>query len=493
MSIVIKHLEKFISYTKKSDTKKYYFPETTSIEKNIKINDLIKKDKEQLSILGEFLLFLIAISSKINTWIDKIDEMDSETVSKYEVFLEKFFYITDTETPQHKDSIHCTRESRYFRKSNLNYNTDDYNSEFSNRASSRINGEIEREKFQRLVNEVEKDKNMYMEKLNDSNREIEILKESNKQNLLNIEDLLKEICKASEFKRLYEQKEHELNDMKNAKELQILSLKEDKSKLMENLENTKDKVIQMSYVQTENEKLKIKLKELSLLKDKNTENTTLLSTIESKERIIDTLAEENQSLLGKLEKFEEDLSNEKKKNMQITKEHENLIFNFNSLNNDFIRIKKFLDRKSIKLEEEEKLILDDIYSNEHNNEAKDGRISHYKKTVRSNIGNISEKGNALLTEISDEDNLSMNDNNDIIPSSKKANKKGNNKKIEEFNDKFSFEESDDERNKGITLNNVIGDRISAFKNNFVREKKDPNNFMSSGSFILTNKKGNSVI
>jgi hypothetical protein len=318
-------MQKFISYSIVHDSKKTYFPETTNIEKRIKINDLIKRSSEQLEILGEFLLFLIAISSKINTWIDKIDEMDSETITKYELFLEKFFYLSDNETP-------CPRDTRYtsnFRKSIQNFGMDEYSSElFSKRSSGAgmpATSDSEREKFQRLVNEAEKEKNAYMERLNDAQREIEILNETNKLNLSKIEDLMTEMLKASEHKRLLELKEQEYAEMKKSKDSQIKSLKEDKDKLLENLENTKDRVAQLSIVQSENEKLKNKLKELSILKDKNAENTTLLTTIESKDRIIDALSKENSTLLSKLEKCEEDFSAEKKKNLVLSKDYKNLV------------------------------------------------------------------------------------------------------------------------------------------------------------------------
>lgn len=101
ISLLLKHLQKFVNFTKLNDTNKTYYPELTSIEKAININELLKANKTQLLILGDFLLFLIAISSKINTWIDKIDEMDSDIVYKYEIFLEKYFYLTEVQqTPE---------------------------------------------------------------------------------------------------------------------------------------------------------------------------------------------------------------------------------------------------------------------------------------------------------------------------------------------------------------------------------------------------------
>jgi len=499
ISTIIKHLQKFISYTILNDNKKTYFPESTSVEKKINITNLIKNDSEQLIIIGEFLLFLIAISSKINTWIDKIDEMDSEIISKYEFFLEKFFYLSEPETPYPKEnSIGSSRESRStstFRKSIQGFTLEDYNSESYNKRVNTLNQiDYEREKYQKIINELEKDKNTNLEKLNDANREIEILKESNKQNFGKIEDLMTELLKSAEIKRIYEMKEQEYNESVRSKDSIILNLSEDKNKLLENLEIAKDKAIQMSFVLNENEKLKHKLKEFSILKDKNTENTTLLSTLESKERIIDTLSKENQSLLSKLDKIEEELTSEKKKNLFLYKEHENLIQNFNMLNEDYKRIKKFLDRKSIKIEEEINLNLDEIYSNETNmNERK----SHYKKTVRPNTGTLSETPNALITELSeedendlDEDKKNSNNCNDNIQKSKKLKKKI---ESQNFNEKFSFEGSDDEsknENAGITLNSLIGDRISVANNNYLRIKKEPNNFMSVGSFNFLSKKSN---
>lgn len=508
MSTIIKHLQKYISYSIVHDSKKTYFPETTNIEKQIKINDLIKRNPEQLETIGEFLLFLIAMSSKINTWIDKIDEMDSETVTKYELFLEKFFYLSEaSETPHPRE----TRYTLNFRKSIQNYAMEDYNSElFSKRSSNAIGVQsdfaLEREKFQRLIHEAEKEKNVYMEKLNDALREIEILKDSNKQNLNKIEDLMSEIIKASEHKRLFELKEQEFVETKKTKDSQIKSIKNDKEKLLESLENMKDKLMQLSLVQSENEKLKIKLKEFSLFKDKNTENTTLLNTIESKDRIIDALSKENSGLLSKLEKCEEDFSNEKKKSSALSKDYENLALNFNALNEDFIRIKKFLDRKSIKIEDEQGIVLDELYSNEaynnNNNNGENNKSSRNSEATGARRSQFRKKPigkqdlNSLITEMQSEGE-SEEDNNGKIKdvNNTNANNKQNKEKVDRENankQRFSFEDSDDEsKNQGIALNSVIGDRVSVLKDNYLRFKKDENysnNFMSMASFSMLNKK-----
>jgi hypothetical protein len=379
----------------------------------------------------------------------------------------------------------------------------DYSSElFSKRGSDFAEGE----KFQKLVNEAEKEKNTFMERLNDSLREIENLKETNRLSLVKIEDLMSEILKTSEHKRLFELKEQEYAEMKKSKDSQIKSLKQDNEKVIEKLENAKDKVMQMSLVYSENEKLKSKLKELSNLKDKNSENTTLLTTIESKERIIDALSKENSSLLCKLEKCEEDLSAEKKKNLALGKDHENLIKNFYALNEDFVRIKKFLDRKSIKIEDEQGIVLDELYSNEANNNYDNNNPNNNRKSVAAEARNsqfkkrpigIRAEGNALIAEIEseDENNYGRLRERNVGLSVKKVRenrcmleKGGNVVK----NERFSFEESEDEeKNQGIALNSVIGDRVSVMKDNFLRFKRDENltnNFMSIGSFNNLNRR-----
>jgi len=511
MSTIMHHLQKFISYSIVNDTKKNYFPETTNIEKRIKINDLIKRNQEQLEIIGEFLLFLIAISSNINTWIDKIDAMDSEIVSKYELFLEKFFYLTDTETPCPRD----TRSTSNLRKSISihNYGVEDYSSEIFIKRGSRVlatTSDFEREKLHRLVNEAEKEKNAYLERLNDAQREIEMLKETNKLNLSKIENLMTEIIKASDYKRLLELKEQEYVEMKKSKDSQIKSLNEDKIKIQENLENAKDRVSQLSFVQNESEKLKNKLKEFSILKDKNVENTTLLTTIESKDRIIDALSKENSSLLTRLEKCEEDFSVEKKKNNALNKEYENLVMNFNSLNEDFVRIKKFLDRKSIKIEDEQGIVLDELYSNNNNNINNNGNNNNNKERRRSQFLKIEDR-NRLITEMDSEDeendgNQNYNAKEGNIGGYSERKLRDSKNKMERSNqntdnndERFSFEGSEDEaiKNQGIALNSLIGERNSVIKDNLsARFKKDAadfsNKFMSMSSFNIITKKSNLI-
>lgn len=490
-----------------NDTKKCYFQENTRLENKIQINDLIKNKAEQLTIIGEFLLFLIAISSKINNWIDKIDEMDSEIVSKYELFLEKFFYLNDFETPGDHNNYNTNNSmaNQYIRHTSLrrsiiNHCDNDYSDLFTKRTSGAVNFDFEKDKLQRLVNELEKEKTIYMDKYNDSIREIEILKENNAINLTKIEELLKENLKTSEFKRLFELKDQEYKEMKNSKEAQIKFLKDEKDKLLDSLDIAKDKSLQMQLIQNESEKLKLKLKELSHLKDKNTENETLLATIDSKERIIDTLSKENSLLLAKLEKIEEELTNEKKKYLLINKDYETLKANFTGLNEDFSRLKKFCDRKSIKFEDESKIALDDIYSdgkaqNEIHNRQSNLKGFYNKQVKKQNLLHEYTGDEDDEQQLEDQNFKKFNPNADKTISRKYNNSHENQEKdisLDAINDVFEI----NKENEGIPLNCLIGDRLSVMNSNnamrkFKGENRDNYNFMSLGSWNTgLNKKCN---
>ena len=245
--------------------------------------------------------------------------------------------------------------------------------------------------------------------------------------------------------------------MKKSKDREIFNLNQDKDRVSENLENSKDKLAQLFTVQTENEKLKNKIKDLQILKDKNTENTTLLNTLDSKERIIDTLTKENANLAGKYEKIEEEFSAEKKKNNLISKDYENFMVKFNELNDDYSRIKKFLDRKSIKIDEENRVALDFIDS-DNNFTGKNRRRTEMEKNRISKVDNCDDLENRN-SRFNDEDLKNNNINLDCL--------------------------SEGSSNQGFTLNNLIPINLAEEKNINNNLKKD---LLNRNQEIELNKK-----
>lgn len=270
------------------------------------------------------------------------------------------------------------------------------------------------------MEKIEKEKNFLAEKFNDAQREIEILKENNKQNLIKIDELLQENLKTAEYKRHFEIKNLEYCDLRNSKDEKIFNLNLEKEKILEKLELAIDKNKQFSFVQSENEKLKNKLKELSMLKEKSAGFSILENTIESKERIIDSLNKEKFSLVLKLEKIEEEVSSEKKKNFFVTKELEDLTENFKNLNKDYTEVKKVLNRNSIKIEDELKVFgieeenndtkkgKDLLDKSSENSEEKIGRISRFRKKNNKMRFN-KEKNESELSDDFEENEIKKND------------------------------------------------------------------------------------
>jgi hypothetical protein len=333
------------AYFEKSTEKYRFNTSKTDIKSVLKINELLKNDKSQLILLGEILLFLSTISSKVDYWIDKLGDNDEKLMNNYCSIADKYLQNRDSleghfNTNYNNYMTHRNSDTGLHQISGLKKENEKIQKKYE---------ELENEKLELIksLSEMQKEVQMCKEKLKisernyidlefkykDSIREIEIIKNSNKSNLLAQEELLQDTIRADTLKNQLQRKEMEIEDIKKENAILVRGHVEEIRKLNEKLEFFQDKVSSFKSLTTENEKLKVKLKELQALKEQKIENEDMNLTLESKQRMIDTLIKEKQINMNEIEALNKELRNEKDKVRQLILEKKKIEEKANELEN----------------------------------------------------------------------------------------------------------------------------------------------------------------
>ena len=136
--------------------------------------------------------------------------------------------------------------------------------------------------------DLEKRNYEYEVKYKDLFRELELLKTNAKFGGMNVQESLVN----NELESKLNQKENELEDKKKDFELIEKHFSEERNKLKEKITDLQEKVLELKGVNSENEKLKGKIKELIPFKDKCFDYDNLLISLEARNKQIETLNNE---------------------------------------------------------------------------------------------------------------------------------------------------------------------------------------------------------
>jgi chromosome segregation ATPase len=161
--------------------------------------------------------------------------------------------------------------------------------------------------LERLLNESEL-KNKELQK------DIDLLSHVDKQNQdSNLEDMLK----MNELKGQLISLQNEIEEIKKDNQIKIKSYIEESIKLKEQIDNYEDRISEYKLVSEENNKNKMKLKELTRLKEKLSDYDNLLIIVDTKTKKIDSLENDKKLLLQTIEKNQKDLIQEKDKSRSL--------------------------------------------------------------------------------------------------------------------------------------------------------------------------------
>ena len=303
-----KIMESFSNYLTHNPDRIYFTPNADFISK-IKIDGIIKCQKEQAILLGEMLLFLSSISKNKESF-DKVDQCTNESLSLYVSIQEKYTTkFTENEGLSGKPS------SESF-----------YNNE--NEAAllcEKLKKEVKDKN--KAILQLQSNYDILEDKYNNCCQELSHLKDvtdndfSAKEDLLNqqilnnsLKNEIKELQLAKEnIKNEYESKMKTINYKLNISNDKILSLEQE-------IERYK------SYV-TENERLKEKIKTLNSYKDTDKKVLECEKIINGKNDLIQELTKEkniiqdkNISLMKELSELKQEMNNKENKKMKVENE-----------------------------------------------------------------------------------------------------------------------------------------------------------------------------
>lgn len=323
------------------------------LKKLILINELLKGEDYQIITLVEIIILISALSSKKDYFLDKIGECDERLINVYLTYVEKYVPL---------EAKNDCNESL------ININTSLI--KYSNfEGSSKILGVLN-EKLNKKIEEHEKDKNLFLKNISeleillkeeksknyvldqklqdmdsrfkDFSREIELAKSTNTMNKIQEQEMIEESMMISQFKSDLRIKEIELQD--KVREIKQLNLfhSEEKKRLNEKIEQLQDKASLAQEMSNEVDKLRIKVKEFQIFKDKENEYEDMTLNLESKDRMINSLIQEKQSLSAQLDKYSKEILNEKEKVRKRDYELKQITMDMEELKKDHMKLEGYV-------------------------------------------------------------------------------------------------------------------------------------------------------
>lgn len=293
-----------------------------NVNHHIKVNELVKPQSDQKNLndstasqsnynhsllkLGEILLVLSALSSKRDDYINILNSLDEPEIK----YLYDYMSIIDNyiNFGMEKEEIqNITRSNqmagtRVFRKGitikqnvvqkeQLNYckNIESMDKEIS----------LVKMKNEELQNELLDLGFKYRDVLRDN----ELLKSSANQNNQHEEDAYYNSVLITQLKNDLFKKDIELDDLRRDNELIQKRNKTEVDRLSVIIENLEQKVDEMKSVKFDNEKLKLKIKEMNINKEKIVAYDHLEQSLEAKNKQIENLMKEKQMMMAQSEKL----------------------------------------------------------------------------------------------------------------------------------------------------------------------------------------------
>lgn len=190
-------------------------------------------------------------------------------------------------------------------------------------------------------NELEKNHSDLDSRYKDSLREIELIKSNFALDQMSKNESLEII----RLKDIINQKDNEIEDNKKQNEIDLKRLYEEKMTFKENYERLNDKLISMKSLQSEHDKLKLKVKELSQYKDRCSDLENELLKLDSKEKQIEILSTESKNLKDQVERLQKDLKGEKEKFRHLEYEKKKIEYELNDAKKDVSRFERVVQRK----------------------------------------------------------------------------------------------------------------------------------------------------
>lgn len=310
---------------KNRSSEKDRFTLNTNFKNLIIVNGLLKNDKDQLLLLSELLLFLSAISSKKDYYLDRLSEIDEMKI--YNVFfqvIEKYLVIEKNDDTINQSHL----ERSYVFSTQLNKVKEDYEKQIASLIQIIKDNESKVLSLQSKNETLEKNLNETELRLKDKERELEMIKNTQNQNFKYQEQLFKDSITNSELTNQLHQKEIEINELKNQYSLEKKKFDEEVLGYKDKIDILEEKLKEIKNVQSKYEKLNNKYKEINM--------NSNISSKNSFEKTKEFLTKENQNLQMQIEKIMKELLSEKERYFKVEEEKKKLERNIIELKNEII-------------------------------------------------------------------------------------------------------------------------------------------------------------
>jgi chromosome segregation ATPase len=273
------------------------FTPRANIKTLVSINDLIKHDKEQIKLLAEFLLFLLAISSKKNYFLDKIYNEDNKFINCLLYHVEKYLLFDKQD------------EKDFLNQSIGGYTRlkDEYEKEIADLRSKN-------DGFELLVHNLE-------DKLKEREKELDTVKKNNTLYQEVHQEAFNGTIMFNQLKAELDQKELEIKDIVRQHQLIDNKNRDTIKKLNENIEKLNETSNEYHNLKAQYDKLNIKYKEALT---KREEYDELVRQFENKAKQNDNFQKERNMFILEIEKLNKELMTEKEKLKNVDYERRKL-------------------------------------------------------------------------------------------------------------------------------------------------------------------------
>lgn len=330
MNIIIL-LQNYFEFKKKTDL--LSFTEKLKIKEKLIVNDLLKEDEKSLRNFIFIFIVMSSISSKKDTYIDRISETEDRYMDKYLSIIEKYVIveypsnnepetvnrnITKRLTLRKSTTINSLALENNLAFINNNKNTNLLKKEISNFENVKANLQSTIEELKLENDELRNNNCILNEKIelittkqNELIKELEIAKSSQ----VNRDDIFNDLLLINSLKTTIAQKELEIEDVKKDYQQNVKhyldKIAKNKKKREQIASALGEKTTECLELKTENDKLKAKLKESQTLKEKVTDYESLRVQISVLKNQINDMKIEKSSLETHIGKLSNEISQER--------------------------------------------------------------------------------------------------------------------------------------------------------------------------------------
>ena len=443
------------------------FNSQTDFKSLLNINDIIQKDKNQLILLAEMIIFISSISSNKES-LDNLENCDNDLIALYLNIKEKYTKQTDDyySTIENNNEEGKPDESTLQQISELNKEIDNKNEKINNLI--KLNDELDC-------------------KYKDALMQIERAKENEENNSSLKEDLINEQAKNSTLTNELKELKYENESLKKKLEEEKKSLTFKLNYTQEKLLSAEDKLENFKSLNAENEKLKAKLKEFSLLKDKEIIINEKDKKIESLNKLIETITKDKETLNAKNGKLIQDvyeLKEESRKKNNTIKSLEKLN---EELKKENKRIDNILKQNEMKVSRPSLDISQDLNKKgtgftlselnkeveNQNNEKEINELKQELETYKDCLNTLNSEKDKLINEkdkIYFEKEKCLNELQQL-KLEKQKNDMENENKIKKLQNDISLLKTTGNLPSDITSNLNNDDEVSSLKNQIIRQQE----------------------